>query len=176
MFCPICKIELSEAIFHKVGVDYCPECLGLWFEENELRWAKDEKDKQINWLDINLWEDKAKFKIKRNQKTCSFCRLPLYEVEYGDSGIKVDVCNLCFGIWLDRGEFKKIIAYLRQKANYKILQNYTKNLAQEFWEIFTGPETLREEVGDFLTILKLFKYKFVIQYPNITKIISQLPK
>jgi len=176
MFCPICKIKLSEAILHKVGIDYCQKCLGLWFEENELRWAKDEKDKQINWLDIDLWQDKTKFKITRGQKICPACRVPLYEVEYGDSGIKVDVCNLCFGIWLDRGEFKKIIEYLQQKAGYEILHNYAENLVQEFREIFTGPETLKEEILDFLTVLKLLNYKFAVQHPNIAKIISQLPK
>ena len=177
MFCPICKKnELSEIILYNVGVDYCSECLGLWFEEDELRIAKDKKDKNINWLDIDLWQDKTKFKIACCQKLCPECRLPLYEVEYNDSNIKVDVCNLCLGVWLDRGEFKKIIKYLQQKANYEILHNYAKNLIQEFWEIFTGPETLRGEVADFLTILKLFNHKFIVQHPNITKTISELPK
>ena len=193
MLCPICKKnELSETILHNVGVDYCSECLGFWFEEDELRLAKDKKDKNINWLDIDLWQDKTKFKIACCQKLCPKCRLPLYEVEYGDSGIhpvksakggaeqfnrvKVDVCNLCLGIWLDQGEFKKIVEYLQEKASYEILHNYAKNLIQESWEVFTGPETLREEVADFLTVLKLFNHKFIVQYPNIVKTISQLPK
>ena len=177
MNCPVCKkSELSEIILYNVGVDYCSECLGLWFEEDELRIAKDERDKNINWLDIDLWQDKSKFKIASGQKLCPSCRLPLYEVEYEDSLVKVDVCNLCLGVWLDRGEFKRIIEYLQEKASYEVLHNYSKNLAQEAWEIFTGPETLREEVIDFLTILKLFNYKFTTQHPNITKIISELPR
>ena len=43
-----------------VEVDYCPVCLGTWFDEDELRQAKDSKDKNLNWLDIDLWEDKTK--------------------------------------------------------------------------------------------------------------------
>ena len=58
----------------------------------------------------------------------------------------------------------------------KFLNNYVKNLREEFWEIFIGPETLREEILDFLTILKLLNYKFAVQHPNIAKIISNLPK
>ena len=54
MLCPICKIELEKAIFYGVEVDYCPRCLGVWFEEDELRLAKDEKDKNLNWLDVDL--------------------------------------------------------------------------------------------------------------------------
>lgn len=176
MVCPYCKINLQEIIFCNAGVNYCSECLGLWFEKDELRQAKDEKDKELNWLDIDLWQDKAKFKIAPGQKLCPSCRLPLYEVEYGESGIKVDVCNICQGIWLDRGEFKKIIQYLKKRADYEILNNYLKNLRQEFWEIFTGPETLREEISDFLTILKLLNYKFAVQHPTIMGIISDLPK
>jgi len=176
MLCSICKISLEEAIFCNVGVNFCPECLGSWFEEEELRWAKDEKDKNLNWLDIDLWKDEKKFKISSGMKLCPSCRLPLYEIYYGDSRVIVDLCNLCRGIWLDRGEFKKIIEYLKKRADYEVFNNYFQNLMKEFWEIFTGPETFREEILDFLTILKLLNYKFTIQHPNLAKLISNLPK
>ncbi|GAH99064.1 unnamed protein product, partial [marine sediment metagenome] len=84
--------------------------------------------------------------------------------------------NLCHGVWLDRAEFKKIIDWLKKRADYEILNNYAKNLFRELSEIFTGPETLREEILDFLTILKLLRYKFATQHPAISKIILQLPK
>ncbi len=176
MTCPICKKPLSSIVFHNVGVNYCPICLGLWFEEEELRWAKDEKDKNLNWLDIDLWKEENKFKVSAGIRLCPSCRIPLYEVYYGDSGIIVDVCNLCHGIWLDRAEFKKIIDWLHQKADYEILNNYAKNLFKELAEIFTGPETLREEILDFLTILKLLNYKFTAQHLTISKIILELPR
>ena len=176
MKCPLCKKSLEKIIFYGVEIDYCPVCLGLWFEENELRWAKDFRDKDLNWLDIEPWKEKAKFKISRLQKLCPACRLPLYEVNYGDSGIKIDLCNVCRGIWLERGEFKMIIEYLKGKGSFAVLNNYAKNLAEEFWEIFIGPGDFREEILDFLTILKMLNYKFATQYPAFTKIISQLPK
>ncbi len=176
MNCPRCQKPLEKAIFHNTEVDYCPQCFGIFFEEDELRQAKDTKDKNLSWLDIDLWQDEKKFKISYGIRLCPSCRLPLYEVYYGDSRIIVDVCNLCHGIWLDRGEFKKIIEYLKEKANWLTLQNYAKALFEEFQEIFTGPETLREEVLDFLIILKILNYKFAIQHPKITKIISNLPR
>lgn len=176
MLCPLCKTYLDRAVLNNVEVNFCPTCFGLWFEENELRWAKDEKDRSLRWLDIDLWQAEEKFKISPGHKLCPACRLPLYKVGYGDSKIEVDLCNLCHGIWLDRGEFKKIIQYLKRKANYEVLNNYLKNLREEFWEIFIGPETLRSEVLDFLTILKVLNYKFIIQHPVISRIISRLPK
>ena len=95
--------------------------------------------------------------------------MPFYEVRYGDAGVRVDVCSLCHGIWLDRGEFKEIIEYLKEKGEYEILQHYAKNLFEELWEVFSGPEILREEVLDFLTILKLLRYKLAVQHPTISK-------
>jgi len=175
MLCPSCKKSLDRAIFCGVEVDYCPKCLGVFFEENELRLAKDERDKNLNWLDIDLWREKAKFKVSHTQKFCPACRLLLYEIDYGDSGVKVDLCNVCHGIWLDRGEFKTIIDYLKEKGSFKVLNNYAKTLAEEFWEIFNGPESLREEMLDFLTGLKIFNYKLVNQNPLIFQIIAQLP-
>lgn len=176
MNCPLDKTKLEQAILCNTAVDYCPYCLGLWFEKEELRRAKDAKDKNLNWLDIDLWQDKKKFKISSQGKLCPACNMPFYEVEYGTSGIRVDICNVCQGVWLDRGEFRKIIDYLKNRADFEILNKYAKNILQEAWEVFTGPETLREEIEDFLTVLKLLKYKFTSQHPEISKIISELPK
>jgi Zn-finger nucleic acid-binding protein len=176
MICPTCKKHLDQAIVSGVEVDYCPKCLGLWFEEEELRIAKDYKDRDLRWLDIDLWRDGEKFKISPGQKLCPADRLPLYETRYGDSDIKVDVCNICKGIWLDRGEFKKTIAYLKERADKEVLGHYLKNLREQAWEVFSGPETLREEIDDFLTIVKLFTYKFTTQHQIITRIIANLPR
>jgi len=176
MICPIDKTNLEKAVFSGIEVDYCPECLGLWLEEEELRWAKDYKDRNLRWLDVDLWKDNAKFQISSSKKLCPKDRLPLYQAEYGDSGIEVDLCNICKGVWLDRGEFQKIIQYLKKTANEEILNDYLKNLREEFWEIFTGPETFKEEINDFLVILKFLNYKLLVQYPNIDKLISHLQK
>ena len=176
MNCPVCKIEMEKAVFYKTEVDYCPRCLGIWFEKDELREAKDEKDKDLNWLDFDLWGEEKKFKISKNQKICPKCSVPLYSVGYNNSNIEVDFCSLCEGIFLDRGEFKKIIDYLKEKGEKEVLNNYFKNLIKERVEIYTGPEIFRSEVKDFLTLLKLLNYKFAAQFPKITSIISGLPK
>src|SRR3989344_8939574 len=139
MKCPVCvptgglpqgdkTIRLDTALLSGVEVDYCPKCYGLWFEEDELHQAKNEKDRSLRWLDIDLWKDIKEFRIARGMKMCPADRVPLYEVRYaahpedgraspaseearrGGSQVQVDVCNLCHGTWLDRGGFKDIIA------------------------------------------------------------------
>ncbi|PIY88797.1 MAG: hypothetical protein COY73_02740, partial [Candidatus Nealsonbacteria bacterium CG_4_10_14_0_8_um_filter_37_14] len=73
------------------------------------------------------------------------------------------------------GEFKKIIDYVKNKAEYEMLYNYAKNLAQETKEIFVGPESIKSEVADLLMLIKLLKYKLMVQRPELVKLISKLP-
>ncbi len=176
MNCPNDNGKLEKVLFHNVEVDYCPECLGVWFDKDELRWEKDEKDKQINWLDVDLWRDKGKFKIFSSKRYCPVCHVALCQVNYDESKVKVAFCKSCQGIWLDRGEFKQIMVYLKTKADYEILNHYAKNFVLELWEVFSGPETFRSELEDFLMLIKLFNYKFITQHPHIEDLIDSLPK
>jgi Zn-finger nucleic acid-binding protein len=176
MFCPRCKTNLEKALFYSTEVDYCSSCLGMFFGEDELRWVKDEKDQNLIWLDIDLWKDEKKFRLNYGMRPCPACRLPLYEVYYGTSQVVVDLCNICRGIWLDRGEFKKIINYLQEESDWKVLRKYGQSLLEELREIFSGPKTFREEIADFLILLKLLNYKFSAQHPKISKAILLLPK
>ena len=176
MKCPVCSNKLDKSILNETEVDVCTNCLGMWFEEDELRWAKDAKDENLTWLDIDLWKDERKFKISSEDKLCPSCRLPLYEVKYGDSDTKVDVCTVCRGVWLDRGEFKNIIDYLHQEADEQVLNNYLNNVIREGFEIFIGPELVRDEIEDFVTIMKMLKYKLGARWPHMAKVISDLPE
>ena len=168
--------ELEKVLFHNVEVDYCPDCLGIWFDQDELIYAKDDKDKQLNWIDFDIWRDKGKFHLSKSDRHCPFCRTGLMEINYDNSSVKIDFCKHCHGIWLDRGEFKQIIVYLKKKSDYEILHHYTKNLVLQLWEVFTGPKKLRTELADFFMLLKLFNYKFVVQYPFLNSLIENSQK
>jgi Zn-finger nucleic acid-binding protein len=176
MKCPKCEEQLKEIPFLGVKVDSCSSCKGYWFEKDELRKAKDKKEETLNWMDVDLWESEEKFRISKNEMFCPDCGLPLYEVNYGDSNIKVDVCNMCEGMWLDEGEFKKVMKYLKEKGGDKIMHEYFKTLLEETGEVLLGPESLEEEVKDLLTVLSLLKYRFAGKHPFISRTISNLPK
>jgi len=176
MECPNDKEQLEKVLFHNVEADYCPKCLGIWFDTEELRLAKDDKEESLNWVDVDLWRDKSKFEVMQGKKYCPIDRTGLVEVQYDGSKIKVDFCKMCHGVWLDRGEFKQIINYLKNKSDYEILNHYSKNILKQLWEVFSGPGKFREELADFLTLAKIFKYKFEVQHPYIKGLIENLPK
>ena len=174
--CPNDNQKLEKALFHNVEVDYCPVCLGMFFEADELRFAKDNKDGQMNWLDFDIWRHKENFEVSKSGKRCPSCRISLVELKYDNSSVSIDFCKHCEGIWLDRKEFKNIIDYLKRKFDYEILRRYVKNLSKQMWEIFTGPETFKEELLDFLMLIKLFNYKFIVQHPFLNKVIENSQK
>ena len=174
--CPNGHKNLDKVLFHDVQADYCLDCLGIWFDKSELAYAKDDKDKQLNWLDFDVWRDKGRFEISPSNRRCPLCKIPFVQVNYDESKVKIDFCKNCEGIWLDRGEFKQIMVYLKNKSDYEILHRYTKNLILELWEVFAGPQKFREELEDFLMFLKLLNYKFVVQHPHLREIIEKLPK
>lgn len=176
MECPNKHGRLEKVLFYQVEVDYCPICLGVWFDKDELAYAKDEKDQQLNWLDFDIWRDKEKFELSQLDQHCPFCRAGLVQVNYDESNVKIDFCKNCNGVWLDRGEFKQILIYLKKKADYEILHRYTKNLTKELWEVFSGPQKLREELYDFLMLTKLFNYKFLVQHPFLNSWIENSQK
>lgn len=176
MKCPDCKDKnLNKADYKGIHLDYCSDCQGIWFDGDELRQVKDKEDEFLRWIDIDPWEDETKFKIGKSPKVCPTCEMPLYAVKYDDFPIEIDLCNLCQGIWLDKGEFAKIIDYMKEKVDKETLLGYLKDIGEEFAEIFVGPEKISSEIADFLIVMKLFGYRLLSKIPAISRIIARLP-
>jgi len=176
MICPNCKQNLKELEYKEFKIDGCENCGGFWFDRDELRGVKDKEDKFLKWLDIDLWKEEAKIKAKESSKLCPKDGEHLYVVEYGDSGIEVDICQKCEGLWLDGGEFRKIIDYLKDRVNRETVLGYLKDIGEEAKEIFTGPEEFFLELADLLIVMKLFEYRLFAKHSLILSLISQLPK
>ena len=176
MKCPTSKIDDLQSIhIGNVIVDSCPECKGFWFDNDELRKVKDIKINDANWFDIDLWKDESKFSGVKSSKVCPKCANALYKINYGGSDVEIDVCKNCKGIWLDRGEFEKILKYVKGESAGEILNNYKNNLIKEGKEIFTGPENVKSEVADLLMLIDFFKYKFMTQNEKLGNLLINLP-
>ncbi len=167
--CPECKEDLEQALFYEVKVDYCPLCLGVFFEREELDLIKDNKDKLLRWKDLKIFEEDLLSEAKVSYKSCPHCRLNLYQVLYPaevltserelKENISLEVCKVCQGMWLERGEFKALTELLKQQAWGELNSQKVELLLKEFWEFFIGPKPFREEVGDVVSLLKLLAYK-----------------
>jgi Zn-finger nucleic acid-binding protein len=165
--CPKCDVALENKDITSLSVDICPTCEGIWFEKDELRQAKDITDSDLNWLDFEIWKNKDKFKTFESAIKCPECGLQAVALEYGETGVEIDYCLECKGVWLDNGEFIKIIEALTRELLTKTFPEYIRSSLEEAKDIITGPESLISEWQDFATVLRFMQYRLLVEKPEL---------
>lgn len=102
--CPVCDTTSMRAFktSENVEIDMCDKCHGVFFEKGELADA------------VELSVDIPQFSqvvaaAQASDKNCPRCDIKLVEFEYAEgTGLMIDYCKKCSGIWLDRGELSRV--------------------------------------------------------------------
>jgi len=107
-YCPKCGTGMYPLEIENVQVDLCPKCRGMWFDAGELSRAMGLMFSDRPWA-------QSLATATRTSHPCPACSAPLYErqLEKG-SGIMVDQCLKCKGLYLDRDEFARARQYLQR--------------------------------------------------------------
>lgn len=107
MKCPKCEqIELESRVVEDVEVDRCPDCGGIWFDQDELS-----KTLSLNASELKpLTKGKERPELNKLIGTCPVDQTGLIRVcSQHNRSIILDRCPECLGVWLDGGEFKRLI-------------------------------------------------------------------
>ncbi len=108
--CPKCGKPMGLIQLEGIEVDLCPRCTGMWFDAGELSRASG-----LEFRDTAT--GRALAGARRTQHGCPSCAVPLYERELDrGSGIFIDQCPKCSGLFLDRGELAQTQKYFRAKG------------------------------------------------------------
>jgi Zn-finger nucleic acid-binding protein len=169
MDCPSCSTELERRMIREIEVDECPDCKGIWFEDDELRKAKDSADSDLNWIDFEIWKYKDRAKARSKDLPCPDCRKALVAIDYTGTDVEVDYCPSCKGIWLDKGEFKSIIKALTDELLTKSFSEYVKASIEEAKEVVAGPEPFLSEWKDFATVCRMMQYRLFVENPKLAE-------
>lgn len=176
MKCPKCKLDnLKEIKINGIKIDRCEHCGGLWFDKDELKITRDHRDKNLSWLDFDLWKDKNKLVLSGKSINCPRDEKPLFKIKYGNTDIMVDICLDCHGVWLDKEELDKIISALKEKINAETIPEYLSDLGGEVKELIIHPNQAEIELRHIVILMKLLEYRFLAQHPRISEITSVLP-
>jgi len=102
MICPKC--QAAKLLERKVKgkdstVGYCLNCKGVWFDQHELEEVMPAAIKELQ-VPGNA--------LKKKKRLCPKCEKALYEFDYPQTYVTIDMCKKCRGLWLDAGEFKEI--------------------------------------------------------------------
>lgn len=171
MNCPRCKSELQPLLIDGLELDSCTSCKGLWFHAGELREAKDLAEPAARWMDFDMWSDREAFAVGANSIACPSCGRSLSTVTYGETGVQVDACGECRGVWLEENELVRIVEALRDEMADKSAAEYFGEALEEGLEILHGPERTIEEWKDFAQVVRLMKMRFFVEHPTLASLI-----
>lgn len=124
MKCPKCNTELTPATRHKLKVEQCPSCKGMWLERQELDELEDEA---FDWGD----DAKGTLSLSSTPTTakCPECGAPLERFRYRFFDLELEFCPNQHGYWLDAGEDDRVLELMKkEEADYK-----RKVLAEDQW-------------------------------------------
>ena len=167
MKCPRCHESLEVGAVDGIEVEVCLSCKGAWFDNDELRQAKDLGEPDAIWMDFDIWTRRDRFVMSAGEIKCPRCGDPLRAPSYDKTDVEIDVCPTCRGVWLDDAELRHIVEALEKEINSKTFAEYIPAAIQEAIELLNGPESLVSEWRDFKQVVRLMNLRLFVEEPQL---------
>ena len=114
MQCPQCGTRLETIEYEGIDIETCPGCEGEWLDDAELKHVVKTREVLFSKEERRAIAAATKITGVRldavdRDLLCPKCGGQTDAINYGgDTGIIIDRCTGCRGIWLDRSELEKI--------------------------------------------------------------------
>ena len=108
MNCPKCRAAMAKVAFEGVEVDRCTLCDGIWFDALEKEQLRD-TPRAAEAIDVG--QTPADASSDKRHLLCPVCKtlmIPM-TVHGGPPGLVYESCTVCFGAFLDAGEFRQYV-------------------------------------------------------------------
>lgn len=124
MKCPRCGVDLQPAQRHRLAVNYCPSCKGMWLEHDELGQLEDEV------FDFgDRWKGTLVFDSTATGDRCPECAASLRRFRYRFYDLEMEFCPNQHGYWLEDDEDTRVLELMkREEADLA-----RKLLAEDKW-------------------------------------------
>jgi uncharacterized protein len=176
--CPACGNALSLYTVFSLDFEGCPKCKGIWLVRDELRKLKNkEADGSLRWMNAEI-ENIDKTTAIPTKRPCVKCAgVNMISVIFGGSSVVVDWCPNCHGIWLDRGEFDAITAYLREELGQEHPKEIEKQVAADVKHIASGgPESRIDEIKDARAAVSALISATIFEHPKFYEFFANLSR
>jgi len=108
LICPKCLGDMNEVAVEGVTIDVCASCRGIWLDPGELAMLRG-ADTDLPHAPEQLTTGSRY--LETTTYICPRCEGGFESFEYAPgSGLIIDRCKDCAGIYLDAGELKKVRA------------------------------------------------------------------
>ncbi len=114
MRCPNCDATLTTITYEGIEIETCQSCKGEWLDADELGKVVSAREVRFNpeervAVAAATKITGVKLDVADRDLVCPKCGGQTDAVNYGgDTGIVIDNCTGCHGIWLDAGELEKV--------------------------------------------------------------------
>ena len=175
--CPACGNALNLYTVFSMEFEGCPKCKGIWLIKDELRQLKNREDASLRWLNDEI-ENIEKLGAIATKRPCVKCKSCLMAaVVFGKSSIVVDWCPQCHGIWLDRGEFGAITAYLKDELIKMLSGEIEKHAAEDAKRaLHGGPRSRFDEILDAKAALGALVNATIFDHPTLFRLCASFPR
>ena len=148
----------------------------MWLFKDELRKLKNKVSiGALHWMNAEV-DNIEQTSAVSGQRVCpKKDSKNLVSVIFGKSSIVLDWCPKCHGIWLDRGEYDKIVAYLRSEAGNATKSDVEKEIAEDVKKLWEGgPEGRLAEVGDIAAGVTALVNFTIFEHPALMKLVTEI--
>jgi Zn-finger nucleic acid-binding protein len=120
--CPVCAAVLKAFHFNEIETDICRNGCGVWFDENELKQIE-ESDNLENidkaFPGEYVKKQDAPARKQAHDRQCPVHHTSMFSFEWNvGSGIFIDKCETCHGVWMDAGELEGYCKFIKDFYKY----------------------------------------------------------
>lgn len=123
MHCPLCDLAMATVDYEGVPVHACDACGGEFIAAEPLRHIVNTRGRSFCPETRAALADHqpahgVPVEARHRRLTCPSCRHGMDVINYaGDTGVCVDRCGECHGLWLDRHELEKVQILMERWAD-----------------------------------------------------------
>jgi Zn-finger nucleic acid-binding protein len=129
--CPRCNLPLSSETHGDIVMEHCDRCGGWWMDPDDLKAILDTIQLPVEGQTVRAGVDLTGV---QEDAPCPRCGVPMEPFNYaGDSGILLDRCRSCGGLWLDGGDLERVLQVVsaaKQEAP-RDAQRFSADLEEE---------------------------------------------
>ena len=122
MYCPQCQHEMREIEYEGANVHTCDGCGGEFLGASELGHIVNRREERFSDTEAPPRKERPRFGVPEAEMkrilACPSCDAQMIVGNYGgDSGIYIDRCDRCGGVWLDCEELEHIQILMEKWAD-----------------------------------------------------------
>lgn len=104
MDCPVCQVPMVVIEYNNIELDYCVDCLGVWFDSDEIGLLLESISENTNTSFSSIEFQSPHEPVTEAIRRCPLCDKPMTKVSPTHRSVVLDRCPQGDGVWFDSKE------------------------------------------------------------------------